>query len=51
MDDVCGLEPDDQRPEFREPQPLRHLTLENAAFALTHASAFAGNHQHQPSAP
>jgi len=50
MGDVRVLEPDDQRAELRQAQPLRYLSFQDAALTVTRTRAFTGDHQHQPRA-
>ena len=47
MGDVRVLEPDDQRAELRQAQPLRYLSFQDAALTVTRTRAFTGDHQHQ----
>ena len=48
MTDMSFLEPDHQRTEFRQAQPLRHLTAQHAALGLGAADfALAGDHEHK----
>ena len=47
MSNVCLLEADDQRPKFRQAQPLRHLAVEDPSFTLA-PGPFSSNDKHKP---
>ena len=47
MGDVRVLEPDDERAELRQAQPLWYLPFQDAALTVTRTRAFTGDHQHQ----
>jgi hypothetical protein len=50
MGGVRVLEPDDQRAELGQAQPLRHLPFQDAALTVSRTRPFTGDHQHQPRA-
>ena len=47
MADMRFLKAHHQRPEFREAEPLRYLTAQDATFGFRSDFAFAGNDKHE----
>src|SRR6188472_1114416 len=47
MADMGFLEADHQRAEFRQAEPLRHLTAQHAALGLSAHLALAGDDEHE----